>query len=160
MSTYPAVQLIPEDEQLQRARDTVTRLFPVDFQAFRQTEMNAQTFAVLLALTEANWTEAIILWDLMIYHRRSNKLESFKEISGRDFAKQYGQTHPRFTRAVESLVAQELIVRKPRVRNMAMLLRLDWEWLVRSVTEIPLDIYIPGVTFSYFTAPLPAGNAS
>lgn len=143
--------MITQAEITHRTTETLFKLFPNDFQAFRKTEMTSQSFAVLMAMTESNWTEAIVLWDLLIYHRRYNKLDRFKEISGREFVKLYGQTHPRFNRAIESLIAQEVVVRKPRVRNMSMLLRLDWEWLVLMVHAIPVDTYIPGVTHTYFT---------
>lgn len=153
--------MITQAEITHRTTETLFKLFPNDFQEFRKTEMTSQSFAVLLAMTESNWTEAIVLWDLLIYHRRYNKLEGFKEISGREFVKLYGQTHPRFNRAIESLIAQEVVVRKPRVRNMSMLLRLDWEWLVLMVHAIPVDTYIPGVTHTYFTeAQIPAGVAA
>ncbi len=143
--------MITQAEITHRTTETLFKLFPNDFQEFRKTEMTSQSFAVLLAMTESNWTEAIVLWDLLIYHRRYNKLEGFKEISAREFSKIYGRTHRAYGNAVESLVAQEVVVRKPRVRNMSMLLRLDWEWLVLMVHAIPVDTYIPGVTHTYFT---------
>ncbi len=151
--------MITQAEITHRTTETLFRLFPNDFQAFRQTQMTSQSFAVLLAMTESNWTEAIVLWDLLIHHRRYNDLEYHKEISARELEKNYPKLSARTClRAVESLVAQEVVVRKPRVRNMSMLLRLDWDWFALMVHAIPVDAYIPGVTHTYFTeAQLPTG---
>ena len=150
--------MITQAEIIHRTTETLFKLFPNDFQAFRKTEMTSQSFAVLMAMTESNWTEAIVLWDLLIYHRRYNKLESYKEISQRELSKLYGNTPRTFGNAINSLVKDEVVVRKPRVRNMSMLLRLDWDWFALMVHAIPVDAYIPGVTHTYFTeAQLPTG---
>jgi hypothetical protein len=143
--------MITQAEITHRTTETLFKLFPNDFQEFRKTEMTSQSFAVLLAMTESNWTEAIVLWDLLIYHRRYNDLDDFKEISRRDLAKTYGGGQVTYLNAINSLIRNDLVVRKPRVRNMSMLLRLDWEWLVLMVHAIPVDTYIPGVTHTYFT---------
>jgi hypothetical protein len=150
--------MITQAEITHRTTETLFKLFPNDFQVFRKTEMTSQSFAVLLAMTESNWTEAIVLWDLLIYHRRYNDLDDYNEISARELGKKYPNLSARTClRAVESLISKEIVVRKPRVRNMSMLLRLDWEWLVLMVHAIPVDTYIPGVTHTYFTeAQLPS----
>lgn len=154
--------MITQAEITHRTTETLFKLFPNDFQEFRKTEMTSQSFAVLLAMTESNWTEAIVLWDLLIYHRRYNDLDDHKEISLREFAKAYSEiTVGSCSRAIQSLIEKEVVIRKPRVRNMSMLLRLDWDWLVLMVHAIPADTYIPGVTHTYFTeAQLPAGVAA
>lgn len=114
------------------------------WEAFQAAPMDAAMFLRLLTACDFRAAEAAVLWDILVFHRRSG-LQSFAVRSGVEYPNTYGEAFSvrSSRRAIQSLSEQGLIEQAAVVRNVSKKFRLNWGVLWAAISQVsPL---VPGL---------------
>lgn len=116
------------------------------WEGFAGQTLDAALFIKLIAVCEGVLPEAVVLWDLIAWHR-TTKLDTWRKRSGSQIVLEYGTefgNERAVRRAVVALDEIGLIELGDTVRNVAQKLRLNWPELEVRLSRVSAKL--PGLS--------------